>query len=80
MSDEFLPVLLLMAKVHDSALKGEWIRLSFRHSWIPYHPRSDFVYRGMTFDESCPILAASSVRNWLGTFFIAGRSILGLVY
>jgi HEAT repeat protein len=42
-----LPVLLLMAKAHDSALKGEWIRLSFRLSPITYHPRSDFVYRGM---------------------------------
>lgn len=42
-----LPVLLTMANAHNSALEREWIHLSYRQSLIPFHPRSDFVYRGM---------------------------------
>jgi len=46
-----IPLLLRMAKAHDSAFKRRWIVLSYRQSLIPktlvpLRPRSDFVYRG----------------------------------
>ena len=48
-----IPLLLRMAKAHDSAFKRGWIVLSYRQSLIPQslvplRPRSDFVYRGMS--------------------------------
>ena len=41
-----IPLLLRMAKAHDSALKQKAIVLSYHQSLIPSRLRSDFVYRG----------------------------------
>jgi hypothetical protein len=42
-----LPVLLRMAKVHDSVFRRQWIVVSYRQSVIPAQWRTDYAYRGM---------------------------------